>query len=145
MRYKVHPKLSLLTLSSIYIYVTYTLLLFTQVINCILLTLLITIHLAAILNVPEVKEEIVKALVIPQWIARAAGHATLTILRIRISVRLTVSKELGVGRGIYWCLVALLGAVRVADNKIAVVHGTCVLFNRRVRFSMSTWSRDSYV
>jgi hypothetical protein len=137
-RHKVHPKLSLLTLSSIYIYVTYTLLLFTQVINCILLTLLITIHLAAILNVPEVEEEIVKALVIPQWIARAAGHATLTILRIRISVRLTVSKELGGGREIYWCLVALLNAVRVADNKIAVVYGTWVLFNRRVRFSMST-------
>jgi hypothetical protein len=137
-RYKVHPKLSLLTLSSIYIYVTYTLLLFTQVINCILLTLLITIHPAAILNVPEVEEEIVKALVIPQWIARAVGHATLTILRIRISVSLTVSKELGVGREIHWCLVALLNAVRVADNKIAVVHGTWVLFSRRVRFSMST-------
>jgi hypothetical protein len=126
-------------------HVTHALLLFTQVIDRILLTLLISIHLAAILNVPEVEEEIVKALVIPQWIARAAGHATLTVLRIRISLRLTVSKELGVGREIYWCLVALLNAVRVADNKIAVVHGTWVLFDRRVRIRMSTWSRDSYV
>jgi hypothetical protein len=126
-------------------HVTHALLLFTQVIDRILLTLLISIHLAAILNVPEVEEEIVKALVIPQWIARAAGHATLTVLRIRISLRLTVSKELGVGREIYWCFVALLNAVRVADNKIAVVHGTWVLFDRRVRIRMSTWSRDSYV
>jgi hypothetical protein len=88
------------------------------------------------LNVPEVEKEIVKALVIPQWIARAAGHATLTILRIRISIRLTVFKELGVGREIYWCLVALLNAVRVADNKIAVVHGTRVLLDRRIRIRM---------
>lgn len=126
-------------------HVTYVLLLFTQVIDRILLTLLIAIPLAAILNVPEVEEEIVKTLVIPQWIARALGHATLTILRIRISLRLTVFKELGVGGEIYWCLVALLNAVRVADNKIAVVHGTWVLFDRRVRVSMSTCSRDSYV
>jgi hypothetical protein len=117
-------------------HVTYALLLFTQVINRILLTLLIAIHLAAISNVLEVEEEIVKALVIPLWIARAAGHATLTILRIRISLRLTVIKELGVGRNIYWCVVALLNAVRVADDKIAVVYCTWVLFNRRVRFSM---------
>jgi hypothetical protein len=88
------------------------------------------------LNVPEIEEEIVKALVIPQWIACAAGHATLTILRIRISLRLTVSKELGVGREIYWCLVALLNAVRVADNKIAVVHCTWVLLDRRIRIRM---------
>lgn len=126
-------------------HLTHALLLFTQVIDRILLTLLIAIHLAAILNVPKVEEEIVKALVIPQWIARAAVHATLTVLRIRISLRLTVSKELGVGREFYWCLVALLNAVRVADNKIAVVHGTWVLFDRRVRNRMSTWSRDSYV
>lgn len=115
-----------------------TLLQFTQVIDRILLTLPIAIPFAAILNVPEVEKEIVKALVIPQWVARAAGHATLTILRIRISLRLTVFKELGVRWKIYWCLVALLNAVRVADNKIAVVHGTRVLFNRRVRINMST-------
>lgn len=126
-------------------HVTYALLLFTHVIDRILLTLFIAIRLAAILNVPEVEEEIVKALVIPQWIARAAGHATLTILRIRISRRLTVFKELGIGGEIYWCLVALLNTVRVANNKIAVVHGTWVLLDRHVRLSTSTWSRDSYV
>lgn len=124
---------------------THALLLFTQVINRILLTLLISIPLAAILNVSEVEEEIVKALVIPQWVARAAGQATLTVLCIRISIRLTVSKELGVRRGIHWCLVALLNAVRVADNKITVIHGTWVLFDRRVRIRMSTWNKDPYV
>ena len=82
-------------------HVTHALLLFTQVIDRILLTLRIAIPLAAILNVPEVEEEVVKALVIPRWIARAAGHATLTVLRIRISLSLTVSKKLGVGRKIY--------------------------------------------
>jgi hypothetical protein len=117
---------------------TYALLLFTQAIDRILLTLLIAIPLAAILNVPEVEEEIVKALVIPQWIARAAGQATLTILCIRISLRLTVSKELSIRGEINWGFVVLLSAVRVADNKIAVVHGTWVLSDRRVRFSMST-------
>lgn len=117
-------------------HVTHALLLFTQVVDRILLTILISIPLAAIFNVPEIEEEIVKALVIPQWIARAAGQATLTVLRIRISSRLTVFKEFGVGREIYWCLVALLNAVRVADNKIAVVHGTWVLFDYRIRLSM---------
>ena len=126
-------------------HVTHTLLLFTQVIDRILLTLRIAVPLAAILNVPEVEEERVKAPVIIQRIPRAAGHATLTVLRIRISRRLAVLKKLGVGRGIYWCVVVLLNAVRVADNKIAVVHGTWVLFDRRVRIRMSTWSGDSYV
>jgi hypothetical protein len=72
-------------------HITHLLLLFTQVINRILLTLLIPIPLTAILNVPKVEEQIVKALVIPQRIARAVGQATLTVLRIRISRRLTVS------------------------------------------------------
>lgn len=54
-------------------HVNHALLLFTQVVHRILLTILIAIPLAAIINVPEVEEEIVKALVIPQRIARAAG------------------------------------------------------------------------
>lgn len=117
---------------------THPLLLFTQVIDRILLTILVTIHRAAILNVLDIEEEIVKALVIPQRIARAAVHAALTVLRIRISHRLTVLEELGVGRGSHWCPVVLLNAVRVADNEIAVVHGTWVLFHRRVRMGCHT-------